>query len=305
MILCSAASVSAQEGAGSLANPRTGEPAPNAPVVIESEAAPPAAPQQAQPPEEQASSEFPELNEVPPPPSAAYGQPQYPAQSPAEPSREDIGISPSIATRLRVLESNLTVLGNRGTSPLNGIVSLITGGVTVGIAGWQWSENPDAASYLMVWGSSYVVRGVLELAIRPNANTRAIEYAHMPMNSQEEVMARLAYGEEALESIARRTRLKRILRGSLNMAVGALVIPVYFVPRDWSFSNPFDYLVLLSSGISVISGLIDLISRSDAERRWSAYQDLRARLENEVLVLRGVAPLAAPGGAGLAADFVF
>ena len=40
-------------------------------------------------------------------------------------------------------------------------------------------------------------------------------------------------------------------------------------------------IVIIGSGISIISGIISLATRSSAERRWEAYEQLRDRLTAE------------------------
>ncbi len=57
-----------------------------------------------------------------------------------------------------------------------------------------------------------------------------------------------------------------------------MVIPLYLAPNDFSIDSPFDYLILIGSGISLITGIIGLASRSDAEKRWTRYRELRDRL---------------------------
>ncbi len=222
------------------------------------------------------------LEPVPPPPPSTYGTPRYIFGEPAAQPRTDVQIPSRIATRLRVLEGNFQALAARsGNKILDGVLSLVTGGLVVGIAGWQWSEDKQLGGYLMLWGGASVARGVFDLTLTPNVARPSVAFTHMPMRTLAEVEARLAFGEQALEDIARRARLSRILESSLNMAVGAAAIPLYLAPNDFSFDSPFDYFVVLGSGISIISGLINLLSRTNAERRWQAYEELRDRLSTD------------------------
>ena len=79
--------------------------------------------------------------------------------------------------------------------------------------------------------------------------------------------------------------------------------------------NTFDWFVLIGAGISTISGVITLLSSTEAERRWSAYEELRDRLrargeaearrgqgapqsELELEVPRGRGPSIAPMASG-------
>ncbi|MEM9070363.1 MAG: hypothetical protein AAGE52_17800 [Myxococcota bacterium] len=231
----------------------------------------------------------PGLRDVPPPPTSGYSAPRYAAPSAqtraTRSDNPDVRIPSRTATRLRVLDGSLQALAARGgNNVLDGVLSLVSGGLSVGVAGWQWSEDRQLASYLLVWGGANVARGLIDLSLRPNASRAAIAFSHLPMGTLAEVEARLAFGEDALRELARRTRLGRVLDASLNIAVGAAVIPLYLAPNDFELEDPFDYFVIIGSGISIISGLIGLVSRSDAERRWSAYQDLRDRLVAEEAV---------------------
>ncbi len=225
-----------------------------------------------------------DLPPVPPPPSP-YGAPRYvdgasAVQPPSSASTTDVRIPSRIATRLRVLEGNFQALAARsGNNILDGVLSLVTGGLVVGIAGWQWSEDKQLGGYLLLWGGASLARGVFDLTLTPNVARPSVAFTHMPMRTLAEVEARLAFGEQALGDIARRARLSRILEASVNMAVGAAAIPLYLAPNDFAFDSPFDYFVVIGSGISILSGLISLLSRSDAERRWRAYEELRDRLE--------------------------
>lgn len=260
------------------------------------------------------------LGDVPPPPGEGYDQPQarYPGATDApQPSTTTLDESddPSVripsrtATRLRVVGSSLRTLAARGGNKLvDGILSLTSGALVIGIAGWQWSEDKQLGGYLMLYGIANVARGLIDLILTPNASRYSIEFTHMPRSSLDEVESALAFGERSLEHMAKRTRLARILDASLNIGVGAAVIPLYLAPNDFEIDDPFDYFVIIGSGISIISGLISLATRSDAERRWQAYKDLRDRLEREEtsrLQFRGASPVVLRGGAALSTEWTF
>jgi hypothetical protein len=161
------------------------------------------------------------------------------------------------------------------------VLSIVGGAVVAGLGGWQLDESRSLASYLLLWGSVNIVRGVVTLAVTPNAARQRTEFANMPLRTMDDVSARLAFGERALESIARRAKAVRVFDASLNMAVGLAFIPIYLAPNDFKIVDPFDYFILIGSGISALSGLISLLTRSDAERRWEAYRELRDRLVRE------------------------
>ena len=233
-----------------------------------------------------AAEEGDDLGTIPPPPGAAgYGAPRYPSAtgvSGALGDSPDLRIPSRMATRLRVLEGSHQALAARGgNGVVDGVLSLVSGGLVGGIGIWQWSEDAQLGAYLVLWGGANVLRGIVDLALTPNASRSSVAYSHMPMTNMEEVEARLLFGEKALEDLARRSRLAHILDASLNVAVGAAVIPIYLAPNDFALDDPFDYFVIIGSGISIISGIISLATRSSAERRWEAYEQLRDRLTAE------------------------
>ncbi len=65
--------------------------------------------------------------------------------------------------------------------------------------------------------------------------------------------------------------------------------------------------MIIGAGISVVSGVISLISRSEAERRWSGYEELLERLEEQeragVQLRFGASPL--PGGGAISLGGTF
>ncbi len=290
------APASAQEGAADLAAPPpAGEAAPTA--------EPPAA-------------EVPEPpGEVPPPPDArppsAYGEPEagrYPSVGRALGDEDEgVRIPSRIATRLRVLDADFGALASRGGNALvDGILSILTGGlsITLGIV----IEDPYLSPYLYVYGGAGVARGVIDLVLMPNPAESHITFSHMPMNTMEQVQARLEYGERELESLADRTRLARILDAAINIGAGVAIVPIYLGPNGFEDIGTFGVFVIIGAGISVVSGVINLLSRSEAERRWAAYEELSTRLEREErsagLDLRfGAVPL--PGGGALTVGATF
>jgi hypothetical protein len=208
---------------------------------------------------------------------------------------------------LRALDGSLRTLAARRGSIVDGILSITSGGLSIGLGAFVHKSDRLLATYLYLWGAAGVTRGIIDLALRSRAPRLAIEFSHMPMGSLEDVETRLAFGESALQQIAKRARLSRLLDASISVGTGALVLPLYFIPRGFVFDSAFDYFVLIGAGISVITGVVGLASRSDAERRWSAYGELRSRLESDTesaisgvrIVGAGIGPT--PDGRGGAA----
>lgn len=214
----------------------------------------------------------------PPPPGARY------------PGMEDIGpggstrardgelrIPLDMSTRLRVLTTDLDALGSRGgASGGNGLLSIITGGVSLALGAIQ--GDGAFASFLYVFGAATVLRGGVDMVVTPDPTETALEFGHLPMRDLTEVKLRLRHGERGLRDLASDYRLARILDGSLNLAAGVTIIPLVLVPNDFAFEGPLDVFVAVGAGISIVSGLISLLSSSEAERRWGAYNGLRNRL---------------------------
>lgn len=196
-------------------------------------------------------------------------------------ARTDNGaaIPSRLATRIRVLDANLQALGARGGNRiLDGVLSSLSGVLSI-VLGFYVEEPMD--TYLWVWGAAGIARGVLDLSLSPNAQEPALVYSNMPMATLGDVEARLEYGERSLERIARRTRTMRIIDSSISILAGISVVPIFLGPNDFQVDDPLDYFILIGSGISVISGLISLATRSEAERRWNAYRSVRDRLAEE------------------------
>lgn len=309
-VLLLPSAVHAQEGASGLgAPPNNAQNAPAATVAPASgsEDSPDANPGAESEPEAPAAG----LGDVPPPPAqpAGYGGLRYEAPAPGVVTGDspDLRIPSMTATRLRALDGSLRTLAARRGSIVDGILSITSGGLSIGLGAFVHSSDKLLASYLYLWGAAGITRGIIDLALRSRAPRLSIEFSHMPMGSLEDVETRLAFGESALEQIARRARMSRLLDASISVVTGALVLPVYFIPRSFVFDSAFDYFVLIGAGISVITGVVGLASRSDAERRWSAYRDLRSRLDSDAaqansrvrIVGAGVGPT--PDGQGGAA----
>jgi len=259
----------------------------------------------------------------PPAPTAGYGTPVYPGPQPDLPGatagESGLRLPSSIATRMRVLDSSLQVLSARGSNNIvDGVLSMVSGGVSIGLGIWARRDGlRDLARYAFLLGSVSVTRGVLDLALSPNPRTPAIKFGHMPMRTLDQARARLQFGENALEALARRTRAVRLVDASLSIVSGAAVVPIFLHGKDYKFTDPLDYFIVIAAGISVITGIINLVSRSDAERRWEAYEELRDRLEDEGelapsarrddegprLLGIGAAPVRGGGTAGIAIGF--
>ncbi len=219
-----------------------------------------------------------------PPPARVQAAPiPRTASSVTVTSTGEVRIPPRILRRLRVLDADLSTLGARGSNGLlEGVLSGVTGGVSIAL-GAIIDAPPAFALYLYIYGGSSVARGFVQLFLTPNAADDAVAFAHLPMETIRDVRTRLRFGELRLEALADRQRLVRILDGSINLAAGLAFIPLYLAPNSFSFKNPYDYLLLVGAGVSLLTGTIMLFQTTDSERRWSAYAELRQRLREERL----------------------
>lgn len=226
---------------------------------------------------------------VPPPPGVSPDGIRYPGVEPRQRALESasaVRIPSGIATRLRALDSDFQVLSLRGGNVVGGVISMLAGGLAIalGIVGdvSYGSFGTGMSPYLYVYGGSGLARGVLELALMPNASGPAITFAHMPMTTMEEVEERLHYGETELASLAERSLISRVLDGSLSIATGLAIIPLMFASSGYdpfaAANLPFAIIGFATAAISTVTGIITLASSSEAERRWSAYEELRDRL---------------------------
>ncbi len=225
---------------------------------------------------------------------------------------------PSVtATRLRALDAAFQTLAARGGggNVVDGVLGILTGGAAVTIGGVLLGEGDETqvplAAYLFVYGGVGLVRGVLSLVLMSDPSGAQLAFAQMPMANMDDVRARLEYGEHELASLADRARLARILDACLNIGAGLAFIPAYLGPNDFALPSDLGWFVLIGAGISVVGGIVGLFTVTEAERRWSAYEQLRDRLERggdvdmaavdarSVTEARGeIAPVAGASGSG-------
>jgi hypothetical protein len=230
--------------------------------------------------------------DLPPPPGTGgdLEGPRYPASARRAASaaaldaaeEEGVRIPSRIATRLRALDRDFTALSLRGsTSVTDGILAVVTGALSIGLGVLFQDSSREMATYLYIYGGGSVGRGLAQLLLSPNLSDPALVFAHMPMTTVDEVKERLRFGERELESLADRSRLARILDGSLNILTGAAFVPFYLAPRDFAVGEVLDFFVIIAAAVSIVSGIATLATQTDAERRWNAYDDLRTRLRRD------------------------
>jgi hypothetical protein len=218
------------------------------------------------------------LAEVPPPPDGSYAR----GSMAGTPDNQSLHIGSTISTRLRSLDADLQVLAARGGgSIVDGVLAISMGAASIGIGLYMdlsGSGSSAIGPYLYVYGSAGVLRGLLAFIFLQNPSAASIEYTHMRMDTLADVRTRLRFGEQQLESLSSTAEIARILDGTLSIATGLAVVPVYLGPNNFSLTSPFDYFVLIGAAVSVVTGAITLFTNTEAERRWGAYRELRDRL---------------------------
>jgi hypothetical protein len=231
-----------------------------------------------------APSAYEEVAVPPPPASTGPGGVRYPRDH--SPLRERVAhesglrIPSGIATRLRALDSDFQVLAVRGGSGIvDGILSILAGGLSITMGFLIGDYSTGMSPYLYVYGGANALRGLLDIVLVTNPSGPAIAFAHMPMTTMEEVQQRLEFGERELAGLADRARLARILDGSINVAAGLTFFPMFLgINGGFPVDSTIAWFVMVGAAVSAISGVITLLSTSEAERRWSAYEELRDRL---------------------------
>lgn len=219
---------------------------------------------------------------LPPAPSATVPE-NYGPPRPVYPSSEANVAAPApsadpLRIRMRALESHLGSFGqNSSRQTTDAILGLVAGGSSIALA--FYIEDPGTSAYMYAFGGSYLARAILDLSIRPDPVDANMELAGMPQETPSQLSGRVAFAERALEELAGRHRLLRLIDGGLNIALSAAIVPILYSAGGFGFDNHFDYIVLSGALGSAISGLVTLLRRSVPERRWASYQALRARLD--------------------------
>jgi hypothetical protein len=210
--------------------------------------------------------------------------PAYPGAGYPAPYLSGPAISTAQASKLRTLEADLSVLADLTSGRvLDGSLSIVAGSAFVTVA--VFLDDALVQALLGVTGGLAIGRGVIALSLVPDAGSSAASYQQMPMLDAGQVSARIAYGEQALTSLARRTRRARLVDGALSMTAGAAYVPTYLLLRgrdepDYRFGrDAADYVGLGVAAISFVAGLVSVLRKSEAEKRVAAYTRMRDELE--------------------------
>jgi len=224
---------------------------------------------------------------VPSSPPPALAEPPVPAPRACDGRYPRVGLRPRraddasrrrsctserIATRLRVARPDLSaLLGARRAATRRRRAVHLTGGLVV--AARRAHRQRGAGPYFTSTGGRHRPR-VIDLSITPARPTPPIRTAHV-MGTVDEVKERLRFGERRSRASADRTRLARISTPRSASPAGLAFVPLTAPPvrRARHASTTRAHRRHLAR-----ERRDHLLTRSDAERRWSAYSELRARL---------------------------
>lgn len=224
---------------------------------------------------------------IPPPPGA---RPRLPDDYRAGADRYEEEVDDDgpprldLDNRLRALDVTWATLGAQGGPDIaNAILSILGGGIEIALGALFLEFNPDAgeamAAFFITLGAATVVRTVLvEFILRPDPRGPALEYQHMPNGTRAQRLRRLEYGEQQLASLAERSFIMRMVDGGINVAAAIAVVPAYLLARGPAFTE-LEALIFIGPAISLVTGIIRLASPTPAEQRWSAYQQMRQRMD--------------------------
>ncbi len=256
-----------------------------------------------------AFAQVPPPEALPPPPPAATPPTATPpaaaptAAPPAAPITASSVLTPSAAwnltppspqraftrERLRLINQSLIGLPERSRSGriTEGIINLALGGGLFAL-GFLFSSDTGAASPLrtLLWfqGGYSALNGAVGLAWTPARERLPPVYAAMPVRTGAQRRARLQYGEEALDEMARDSRLRRTLTGVGSAVLGLGTLAILY--RDQIFDNAampepaeYNYLIIGLSLVGVAANVITVFSQTEEER-------LRANYRQELQLLR-------------------
>jgi hypothetical protein len=197
----------------------------------------------------------------------------YPAPSP------HAALSPLAQARLRTLEADLALLAAHSHGRvLDGALRIAVGSAFVSLGVFV----DDARALLLTLGGASIAQGINTLVLLPDVQAEVRAFALSPRNTPAQVDVRIRLGEQTLARIAKRTRAARLLGASVTMAAAAAYVPVYWAlsrAEDSRYrfgDDSIDFVLLTLAGLGFAAGLVEAIIPSEAERRWSDYQELKA-----------------------------
>ncbi len=187
--------------------------------------------------------------------------------------------------RLRLLDTTLVPLADRSRDAriTDGIISLALGAglVATGLVLHYTPELSTGEVSLyeqLLWfqGGFMVTSGALSLLWPPARERLSAQYAAMPRLDAAQRRARVRFGEQALEEIAADGARRRILRSLAGAGLQLGVLGIIY--RDQIFNGEalpapegLHYLMIGLTGVSIVTSLIGVFTRSEDERLRDSY----------------------------------
>ncbi len=188
--------------------------------------------------------------------------------------------------RIRLLNRAMIGLPERSRSGriTEGVLNLVVGG---GLIALGFVLTPDAGGVSplqgLLWfqGSYSALSGTVALAWTPARERLPPRYLELPVRTAAERRARVHFGEEALDDMARDARLRRTLMGVGSSVLGLGTLAILY--RDQIFDGAplptpveYNYLVIGLTAVSVAANLITVFTQTEEERLREVYrQELR------------------------------
>lgn len=185
--------------------------------------------------------------------------------------------------RLRLLNGSLIPLAERSRSARRseGVLNLLMGAGIIGLGYLLQSpegSGPSPFSSLLYFQGGWALgTGVVQLAWSPARERLATQFQEMPTRTAADRRARLQFGESALDEMARDGSRRRLLSALAGVGLGLGTLGIIY--RDQIFSGApwpeppeINYLVVGLTGISMVTNLIGVFSRSEEERLRDSYR---------------------------------
>lgn len=190
-----------------------------------------------------------------------------------------------VTVRLRAISINLKELARHAarndSEVVNAIFAFAVGGACV-TAGVLFNEKMSEYSYpFYLLGGANILRGSLILALSPDFTEPSLQYEYMPTRTIAKVKSKLIYGTQSFQSLADRSFWLRVLDSTINIGAGAAAIPLFLYRDPHKFDRALDYFVVTGAGVSVLAGIVGLLTRTEAEKRWSAYEEFQDKLKRD------------------------
>ncbi len=192
--------------------------------------------------------------------------------------------------RLRLLDVALVPLAERSRDArrTEATLNLVVGAafITLGVVLDQTTDGlpPPVMRLLYFEGAWMAGMGLSQFAFPPARERLSEEYGRQPRSNAQERRLRVQYGEQALDDLAADGRRRRLITGIAAVSYRLGVIGILYADQIFNgapLPEPvaFNYLVIGTLGIGIVTDLVSLLSRSPDER-------LRDNYRRELQILR-------------------